>query len=1152
MPVTGAGGSMQGQSAPAPQGQIISSALQNALKLDQVRRTADTDEALRRQPRPTTGLAPATNAVGENVLVPGRLDNNGNQIKAPVDASVDRANKDIADASGLSDKLRQKKLQENVQNTDPVRDLVHGILSGRYSGTLNNILQGGQQQQQTDLQRPTLGNQPPAPSLFAKPANKADAAGSFGRQGAPWTMTAPDQAPIPEGAHGVQPQKFTTAAPSGQGPQYNNAEQDRKEKEALANESKGKTATTAPAAAAAPAPPPYKAPSISEMAKKSGKPLPDDVPDQDQTSYRWLNSKHYFGVLGGTMTGHEAIQAGIKYGKVNAADVQPLYAAAREEYDRQSRVPQAARPPATETPEETKPQSAAQPGKGQIQVSPYLREQRQWIADELAQKPQLRQRLINTVSHEQPSKGNAARVTESLFNRLNYLRANGQPNLTVEQYLATSPKSFYGPIRRGAVDRGMAAGANAGVINGDINAALAGSNFLRGMTDQGSRGDPNFGVGETIMANGEGYNDFGRGAARSWRVADQKQVADRGLESYDYNDPAHQTEGAPSGGGGGGAGSNTRYAANTQSPTAGSAGRGTPEQDARLAGLRRSSFWREFFGGNPMLGYEKAEAEQRLLNGWTDWDQKRSAIYDSMSPSQAASGIVGPGGALDAHKTLHGEAMAIQSERGQVHPGQTTQLSGGQRPYAGGAGATGATGSEAQAGTPAPAPQMTLSEQAALRQAQLANQYQVAAQRMMQGVNSSPASPYYQKGMEMMLQHNKAVGEADRNAAETGRINTARIREGILPYGNLGYFNLNEKDANGQPKFYSNAEVARGIAERLDREDQQRQQVAPEPTQGGTMFPPGAFVPSIGGTGAPSAPNAPAAPQGGAGTAPIPMPQQQTSGTQSKPIPASPAEEQEQRRQRPGAGPKEPFAGPDYLNSRDRAVPAPAPQELFRPGGPHSTYNRAGQDTSNKEGDNKIAQETVQRSNAASRMNVQLETILNEAAKLKPGESGPWAHERQEWIGKWRQFAANVENMTGVKLYQFDSNASVDTIKMMSLELAREIATGQGSTGRGAGVIMRMLIPHLPTAELPEEAPAQNAILKTAYALKAEVSRTQDYSREQNEWVRQGFPLGGFDDWFERAHPVMGYVGRAEIASARNEAGAPINNEVAGYLRSHP
>jgi len=155
--------------------------------------------------------------------------------------------------------------------------------------------------------------------------------------------------------------------------------------------------------------------------------------------------------------------------------------------------------------------------------SEYLRGERSWIKDELDKDPKLRSFLGGVLAHEQ-SPGERSKVMESLANRMNYLKATKFPNLTMRDYLRGKYGQFYGPIQRGEISPGLEALAKRQGVDKDIDKVLGGSNDIRGMTDQGSRGDPNFGVGETIMSHGEGYNDFGRGAARAWRLRQQSRV----------------------------------------------------------------------------------------------------------------------------------------------------------------------------------------------------------------------------------------------------------------------------------------------------------------------------------------------------------------------------------------------------------------------------------------------------------------------------------------------------------------------------------------------------------------------------------------------------------------------------------------------------
>ena len=184
-------------------------------------------------------------------------------------------------------------------------------------------------------------------------------------------------------------------------------------------------------------------------------------------------------------------------------------------------------------------------GKTNLKGSAYLKASRQWIADELSGDPQLRRYLGGTIAHEQNPGPERQRVFESLANRLNMLREHGEPNLTLREYLSrTGRNQFYGPIRRGQITEGLQSQAQAQNVDRDIDAVLGGSNLVRGFTDQGSLGDPNYHRGEYIdTPGGESYNDFGN--ARAWREQQQRNVeqggaigsAPVGVESLQRNLP---------------------------------------------------------------------------------------------------------------------------------------------------------------------------------------------------------------------------------------------------------------------------------------------------------------------------------------------------------------------------------------------------------------------------------------------------------------------------------------------------------------------------------------------------------------------------------------------------------------------------------------
>jgi hypothetical protein len=175
---------------------------------------------------------------------------------------------------------------------------------------------------------------------------------------------------------------------------------------------------------------------------------------------------------------------------------------------------------------------------GDLTTFEYLRNQRSDIAKQLADNPNLKNRLAALVSLENPRAGVA--VAESLFNRMKYVNEGrakqGLEALTLEQMMygpGGGGKSFYGPIRRGAVGRRLAAlmrnpEALAGYLR-MIDMAAAGTNITKGFTDQGSRGDPNYWAGGTgVNLFGERFNLWaggpgGRAGALAFR--DRQQAA---------------------------------------------------------------------------------------------------------------------------------------------------------------------------------------------------------------------------------------------------------------------------------------------------------------------------------------------------------------------------------------------------------------------------------------------------------------------------------------------------------------------------------------------------------------------------------------------------------------------------------------------------
>jgi hypothetical protein len=126
-----------------------------------------------------------------------------------------------------------------------------------------------------------------------------------------------------------------------------------------------------------------------------------------------------------------------------------------------------------------------------------------------------------TLEHE----SDAAAVGESLMNRMAMTGGSIHKGLH---------SGFYGPVNRGQLGSAIAAlernPNRMARMNAAIDANLAGSNLLKGATDQGSGHDPNVNwPGGRIVRGGEVYNDWGGGrggheGARRFREAQQAQV----------------------------------------------------------------------------------------------------------------------------------------------------------------------------------------------------------------------------------------------------------------------------------------------------------------------------------------------------------------------------------------------------------------------------------------------------------------------------------------------------------------------------------------------------------------------------------------------------------------------------------------------------
>lgn len=185
-------------------------------------------------------------------------------------------------------------------------------------------------------------------------------------------------------------------------------------------------------------------------------------------------------------------------------------------------------PPTSDTPETRMPSAAHGAIRGPTgdaggERSDYLKNERSRYAAEFEKNPELRLRAAAITSLENEGAGTG--VMESLMNRKNIPGSKG----TIESGMRSGPKSFYAGARDGRVERRMEElrrnPKRFEQINARTNEALEGSNRIRGYTDQGSKGDPNYeegGVG--ININRERFNDWGVRGSKAYRLHQQAEV----------------------------------------------------------------------------------------------------------------------------------------------------------------------------------------------------------------------------------------------------------------------------------------------------------------------------------------------------------------------------------------------------------------------------------------------------------------------------------------------------------------------------------------------------------------------------------------------------------------------------------------------------
>ncbi len=178
------------------------------------------------------------------------------------------------------------------------------------------------------------------------------------------------------------------------------------------------------------------------------------------------------------------------------------------------------------------PASGPQPAVTSAPISggaAYLANQRADFKRQIEADPSLKKLLGAVISSENIGAGPA--VVESLFNRTNYMNEmrskQGKAPLTLKQMIIGQPgRSFYGPINRGSINdhlRKMNDPKFAARMHALIEQAYT-SNVIKGHTDQGSAGDPNYiAGGKGVNINGERFNDWGLPGTRQWREKNQRE-----------------------------------------------------------------------------------------------------------------------------------------------------------------------------------------------------------------------------------------------------------------------------------------------------------------------------------------------------------------------------------------------------------------------------------------------------------------------------------------------------------------------------------------------------------------------------------------------------------------------------------------------------
>lgn len=291
----------------------------------------------------------------------------------------------------------------------------------------------------------------------------------------------------------------------------------------------------------------------------------------------------------------------------------------------------------------------------------FLKSQRARFAQELEANPAVKQKLAALVAKENPGAGTA--VVESLMNRMSY--TGGSINRGIHS-------GFYGPINRGEVR--WTGSAQQQAMMRHVDEALAGSNIIRGATDQGSGRDPNVQwQGGRMVINGEVFNDWGggpggHGGAARFREQQQARVAGTASAPI-YN--------APGGTGGGQMGPGGGVAQNQGSAGIRRGGlQNTLLDQLRFAGSQTGLNASVVSGGQRMPGAPGATGSHRHDEGGAAdlklTDARTGRILDMNNPQDAAR--------MEAFTTAAVRAGATGVGAGQGYMGASTIHVGGGTP----------------------------------------------------------------------------------------------------------------------------------------------------------------------------------------------------------------------------------------------------------------------------------------------------------------------------------------------------------------------------------------------------------------------------------------------------------------------------------------